>query len=96
MEHSLDEISQWLHEPRLRCYESDGGALTTWDDEGIASCQVVRVPDLDEIKGRLPRARRCAGEMLCGFMEEGEVLEEASLEGQDTDSSRHCFVESSV
>lgn len=24
------------------------------------------------------------------------MLEEASLEGQDTDSSRHCFVESSV
>lgn len=31
--------------------------------------------------------------MLCRFVEEREVLEEASLEGQDTDSSRHCFVE---
>lgn len=51
---SLDEISQWLQEPRLCCYEGDGRALATWDDEGIATCQIVRVPDLDEVEGGLP------------------------------------------
>lgn len=67
---SLDEISQWLHEPRLCCYESDGGALAPWDDEGITSCQIVRVPDFDEIKGRPALVRGCAGEMLGRFLEE--------------------------
>jgi hypothetical protein len=49
---ALDKVTQLLQEVGLGGDERDGGALAAGDDEGVASGELIRGPDLDEVKGR--------------------------------------------
>jgi hypothetical protein len=81
----LYKISQWFEKSKLLSYQGDGGALATWNDQGIARGQLLRRADFNTLDV-------AALQMGSGTSQGHQVLCEASLQGQHADFEYHLLV----
>lgn len=72
--------------------QGDGGAFATGDDEACTAGEVVGVAHFDELEAVFACMAGRGGEILGGAVEEGEMLEEAALEGQHANGDGHGWV----
>ena len=88
--YALYKVSQGVNEPGLGGHKGHGGALPAWDDEAVTDRQLLGRPHFDEGKSSGLETRVGGAEVRARSPEEGDVLEEASLEGKDADrDARH-------
>lgn len=77
----LDELPQGIKKGQAPGDDGHGGGLAAGDDEGVALGEFRGGADFEE--GEFGGGG--SGELGCGAAEEGRVLADAALEGEDAD-----------